>query len=70
MILDFSDIVVAIGLWLFIEGILFAGFPRYIRAMMRDILARDEGTTRMIGLVGAVLGLGIVFLVRLFWVGG
>jgi len=68
MMFDASDLIVAIGLLIFIEGLLFAGFPGYIRARMREILAMDESATRLIGLVGAVLGLGIVFLVRYFWV--
>lgn len=64
--INVTDLIVAVGLWLFIEGLLFAGFPGYIRARMRDVLALDEGATRWIGLVGAVLGLIIVFLVRHF----
>ncbi|MFM8700064.1 MAG: DUF2065 domain-containing protein [Hyphomicrobiales bacterium] len=70
MIVDFSDMFVAIGLWFFFEGIIFAGFPGYVRARMRDILAMDENGTRMIGLAGAVLGVVLVFIVRFFWDAG
>lgn len=63
-----TDFVVAIGLVLVLEGLMFAGFPDFVRARMRDALELGEGTMRVIGLISAALGVGIVFLVRHFWV--
>ena len=63
------DFIVAVGLVLVLEGLMFAGFPGFVRARMRDVLEAGEGAMRLIGLASAVIGVLIVFLVRHFWVG-
>jgi uncharacterized protein YjeT (DUF2065 family) len=61
-----KDLVVALGLALAIEGLLFASFPD---AMRRALLQAAESTRehmRIVGLVTALLGVAIVWVVRRF----
>lgn len=59
-----SDLFAALGLVLAIEGLLFAGFPGAARRASENILATPEGSLRVIGVVSAVIGVAIVWLVR------
>ncbi|WP_428482310.1 DUF2065 domain-containing protein [Pyruvatibacter mobilis] len=59
-----SDLVVAIGLVFFIEGLAYAAFPGPIRRMPRMVEATPDSSLRMTGLLAAVTGLAIVWLVR------
>jgi uncharacterized protein len=59
-----SDFVVAIGLVLAIEGILFAAFPIAAKRAMAAALEIPDGRLRVVGIVSALVGLVIVWLVR------
>ena len=59
-----NDFIVAVGLVLVIEGILYAAFTDQLKAMMREILPVPNGTLRVAGIAAAVIGLGIVWLGR------
>jgi uncharacterized protein len=59
-----SDFLAAIGLLFVIEGILFAAFPPATKRAMIAALEMPEGQLRIVGLVSAVVGIGIVYLVR------
>ena len=59
-----SDLVAALGLVLAIEGLLFAGFPGAARRAGENLLATPEPALRIIGVVSAVIGVAIVWLVR------
>ena len=59
-----SDFVVGIGLVLVIEGLLFAAFPSFARRLAANALESPEGVLRMSGVVSAVLGIAIVWLIR------
>lgn len=59
-----SDLVVAIGLVFVIEGLAYAAFPGAIRRMLRTVEATPDSSLRMTGLLAAVTGLAIVWLVR------
>ncbi len=59
-----TDLVVAIGLVLAIEGIVFAAFPRATRAAMLATAGTPDRIMRMVGIGSAVLGVIIVWLVR------
>jgi uncharacterized protein YjeT (DUF2065 family) len=64
-----TDFFVAIGLVLVLEGLMFAGFPAFVRARMRETLELDEGMMRVIGLISTTFGMLIVFLVRHYVIG-
>lgn len=59
-----SDLITALGLAMAIEGALYALFPEAMKKMMGQVLAQPHGTLRAVGLAAAVLGVGIVWLIR------
>jgi hypothetical protein len=59
-----SDFVAALGLVFVIEGLLFAAFPGQAKRAMESVLETPDGTLRTIGLVSALVGLVVVWLVR------
>ena len=59
-----SDLVTAIGLVLVIEGALYALFPSAMQRLMRQALEAPPESLRLAGLVGAALGVVIVWLIR------
>jgi uncharacterized protein YjeT (DUF2065 family) len=59
-----SDFVVAIGLVFAIEGILFAAFPAAVKRAIAHMLETPDTTLRLIGIVSAVIGVVVVWLVR------
>jgi len=56
--------MVAIGLVLVIEGVLYALFPSAMQRMLADVLARPPQLLRTGGLIAACVGVGIVWLAR------
>jgi uncharacterized protein YjeT (DUF2065 family) len=59
-----SDAVAAIGLILVLEGALYALFPDAMKRMAAQVLEAPADTLRVVGLVSAALGVGIVWIVR------
>jgi uncharacterized protein YjeT (DUF2065 family) len=59
-----ADLVVAIGLVLVIEGLVFAAVPAVAKRLAASALAAPEGALRIAGIASAILGLLIVWLVR------
>jgi uncharacterized protein len=59
-----TDLLAAIGLLFAIEGIMFAAFPQSAKRAMVAALDMADGHLRIVGLVSALLGVVIVWLVR------
>jgi uncharacterized protein YjeT (DUF2065 family) len=59
-----SDFLVAIGLFFAIEGILFAAFPLSAKRAIAAALDMPDGRLRIAGIVSALVGIIIVWLVR------
>ena len=59
-----SDFLVALGLVLVFEGLLFAAFPEMAKRAMANALETPDATLRLVGIVSAVLGVLAVALVR------
>jgi uncharacterized protein YjeT (DUF2065 family) len=59
-----SDLVVAIGLVFAVEGILFAAFPGTVRRAMAHVAETPDGPLRTVGIISAVVGVVLVWLVR------
>ncbi len=62
--MDFSDLFAALGLALVLEGAAYALFPDAMRNMMAQVLALPASNMRLVGLVAAIIGFGVVWLVR------
>jgi hypothetical protein len=59
-----SDLVVAIGLMLVIEGLVFAAFPRLAKQMAAHAVESPETSLRVAGVLSAVIGVVLVWLIR------
>ena len=59
-----SDFIVAIGLVLAIEGLVFAAFPGAAKRLAANALETPDGALRVAGVVSAALGVVLVWLIR------
>ncbi|HTZ02296.1 MAG TPA: DUF2065 domain-containing protein [Xanthobacteraceae bacterium] len=59
-----SDFLAALGLFFALEGIFLAAFPGHAKRTMATVLAMPDGPLRIAGIVSAVVGVLIVWLVR------
>lgn len=59
-----GDFLAALGLVLVIEGVLYAAAPERMKRMAAAIQPVPPAALRIGGLVAAMLGLGLVWLVR------
>ncbi|AWM86280.1 DUF2065 domain-containing protein [Microvirga sp. 17 mud 1-3] len=61
-----QDLVAALGLALVVEGILFAAFPDGMRRAMYEAAHSPSDRMRLVGILSAIGGLGIIWLIRQF----
>jgi len=59
-----QDFLVAIGLVLAIEGLLFAALPSVAKRLAATALETPEGALRIAGVISALLGVLVIWLVR------
>lgn len=59
-----TDFVVAIGLVLVMEGVVYGAFPGLARRMAAQAVETPEQVLRVAGLAAIAAGVGIVWLVR------
>ena len=59
-----NELVIALGLFLFIEGILYALFPAKMKSMLKKIEIVKDSQMRLGGLIFAVIGFVIVYLIK------
>ena len=59
-----SDFLVALGLVFVIEGLIFAASPGAAKNAMAHVMETADGPLRVVGIVSAVVGLVLVWLVR------
>ena len=59
-----TELLTALALVLVIEGLLYAAFPEQMRRMVVSLLELPASTLRAGGLIAAVVGVGIVWLLR------
>ena len=59
-----SDLVIAFGLFLFIEGILYALFPAKMKNMLKKLELVKDSQLRSGGLIFAVIGFIIVYYIK------
>ena len=59
-----NELVIAFGLFLFIEGILYALFPAKMKSMLKKLDLLKDSQLRSGGLVFAVIGFAIVYFVK------
>ena len=59
-----STLIAAFGLFLIIEGILYAIFPNTMKSMIGKMLNSSNETLKWTGIISAVVGLIIIWLVK------
>jgi len=58
------DFIVAIGLVLALEGLLFEAFPGAAKQAMTNVLETPDTVLRAVGIASAVIGIVLIWLVR------
>ena len=59
-----KELIIAFGLFLFIEGILYALFPSKMRIMLKKLETIKDSQLRSGGLVFAVIGFIIIWYIK------
>ena len=59
-----KELIIAFGLFLFIEGILYAIFPSKMKSMLKKLEVVKDSQLRTGGLVFAILGFIIIYYVK------
>ena len=59
-----KELIIALGLLLFIEGILYALFPSKMKSMLKSIEKIELTQLRTGGLIFALIGFGIIWYVK------
>ena len=59
-----KELIIAFGLFLFIEGILYAIFPSNMKSMLKKLELIKDSQLRSGGLIFAVLGFVIIYYIK------
>ena len=59
-----KELIIAFGLFLFIEGILYAIFPSNMKSMLKKLELIKDSQLRSGGLIFAVIGFVIIYLIK------
>jgi uncharacterized protein len=59
-----KELIIAFGLFLFIEGILYALFPSKMKNMLKKLELIKDSQLRSGGLIFAVLGFVIIYYIK------
>jgi len=60
--MDYTLIIVALGLVFIIEGIPYAVFPDFVKRYMTEALKLPDATLRWFGIFALLFGLFLIFL--------
>ncbi len=60
-----TELIIAFGLFLFIEGILYAIFPSKMKSMLKKLELIPPGQLRTGGLVFAIIGFIIIYYAKI-----
>ena len=58
------ELVIAFGLFLFIEGILYALFPAKMKSMLKQLELVKDSQLRSGGLIFALIGFIIIYFIK------
>jgi hypothetical protein len=59
-----NELVIAFGLFLFVEGILYALFPAKMKSMLKKLDLVKDSQLRSGGLIFAIIGFVIIYFVK------
>ena len=58
------ELIIAFGLFLFIEGILYAIFPSKMKSMIKKVELIKDNQLRIGGLIFAIVGFVIIYYIK------
>ena len=58
------ELIIALGLFLFIEGILYAIFPSKMKNMLKKLELIQDSQLRVGGLIFAIIGFIIIYYIK------
>tara|TARA_B110000444_G_C18422191_1_gene402914 strand:+ start:178 stop:363 length:186 start_codon:yes stop_codon:yes gene_type:complete len=59
-----KELIIAFGLFLFIEGVLYAIFPSKMKSMLKKLELINDSQLRSGGLIFAIIGFVIIYYIR------
>ena len=59
-----KELIIAIGLFLFFEGILYAIFPAKMKSMLKKLELISNNQLRVGGLIFAILGFVVIYVAK------
>ena len=59
-----KELIIAFGLFLFIEGILYAIFPSQMKNMLKKIDLLKKNQLRVGGLIFVIIGFAIIYYIK------
>ena len=59
-----NELIIAFGLFLFIEGILYAIFPSKMKNMLKKLETIKDSQLRISGLIFAIIGFVIIYYMK------
>ena len=59
-----KELIIAFGLFLFIEGILYAIFPSKMKSMLKKLELIQASQLRMGGLIFAIIGFVLIYYIK------
>ncbi len=59
-----KELIIAFGLFLFIEGLLYAIFPSKMKSMLKKLDLINDNQLRIGGLIFAILGFLIIYYIK------
>ena len=59
-----KELIIAFGLFLFIEGILYALFPSKMKSMLKKLDLVKDSQLRMGGLIFTILGFVLIYYMK------
>ena len=58
------ELIIALGLFFFIEGLLYALFPSKMKNMLKKLEIVEDNQLRIGGLIFAIIGFVIIYFVK------
>ena len=59
-----KELIIAFGLFLFVEGILYALFPSKMKSMLLKLNETSDNQLRKGGLIFAIIGFAIIWYIK------
>ncbi len=59
-----KELIIAFGLFLFIEGILYAIFPSKMKNMLMKLKFVNDSQLRSGGMIFAIIGFAVIYLIK------